>query len=118
MVHYAASEGGAWLLRRRRRFRVQGLSMLPTLQPGEFVLINHHAVAASGDLVVADHPHKPIRILKRVAGFDEAGNLLLASDNRSEGSDSRHFGPVLSQAVHGVVTLCLSAPSKSLSSPR
>ncbi len=117
MVRHAANEGGAWLLRRRRRFRVQGPSMLPTLKPGEFVLINPHAVAAIGDLVVGDHPHKPVQILKRVAGFDEIGNLRLESDNPSEGSDSRHFGPISPDAVHGVVTLSLSSPGKSLASP-
>lgn len=117
MVRHAASEVGAWLLRRRRRFRVQGPSMLPTLKPGEFVLINPHAVAAIGDLVVADHPHKPIQILKRVAGFDETGNVQLQSDNESEGTDSRHFGPISPQAVRGVVTLSLSSPGKSFLSP-
>ncbi len=91
--------------------------MLPTLTPGEFVLINPQAVAAIGDLVVADHPHKSIQILKRVEGFDETGNVRLESDNQSEGSDSRHFGLISPSAVHGVVTLCLSSPSQSLSPP-
>lgn len=91
--------------------------MLPTLKPGEFVLLDPKREATIGDLVVADHPGKPIRILKRVAGLDETGNLVLLSDNQDAGNDSRHFGPVSPQAIHGLVTLSLSSPGKSLLGP-
>jgi len=87
-----------WLLRRRRRFRVVGASMLPTLRAGEEVLLDTHAydhVAPQvGDIVVAYHPEQPdLKIIKRV-GEVLANGLFLNSDNPSAGSDSRQFGVV------------------------
>ncbi len=32
-----------WLVGRRRRYRVTGTSMVPTLQPGDHLLIDEHA---------------------------------------------------------------------------
>jgi hypothetical protein len=60
-----------WLLRRRRRFRVTGDSMLPLLQPGQEVLVDLAAYRQqppqAGDIVVAYHPQQPqLPIVKRV----------------------------------------------------
>ncbi len=88
--------------------------MLPTLAAGEFVLVDPSRAPRIGDLVVAKHPSKPIEILKRVAAMDRENQLHLLSDNHEIGSDSRHFGPINADGVVGVVTLCLSSPSRSL----
>lgn len=96
-----------WALRRRRRFRVVGASMLPTLRAGEEVLLDthayDHAVPQVGDIVVAYHPEQPdLKIIKRVGEVLEKG-LFLNSDNPSAGSDSRQFGVVGLDRVVGRV---------------
>ena len=96
-----------WLFRRRRRFRVVGASMLPTLRAGEEVLLDTHAydhVAPQvGDIVVAYHPEQPdLKIIKRVGEVMENG-LFLSSDNPSAGNDSRQFGVVGMDKVVGRV---------------
>lgn len=112
----AACEVGAWLLRRRRRFRVQGRSMLPTLHPGDHVLISAGGAVVAGDLVVAAHPFQPVEVVKRVALVRDDGLITLRSDNPAEGSDSKQFGSVKPSAILGVVTLCLTEPTRSLAS--
>ena len=98
-----------WLTRRRRRLRVNGASMLPTLAPGDTVLVDprayHGRVPAIGDLVAARHPRQPdIEIVKRVAVLEASGECYLLSDNPSEGTDSRSFGAIPQGLILGRVT--------------
>ncbi|MBF2036377.1 MAG: nickel-type superoxide dismutase maturation protease [Leptolyngbyaceae cyanobacterium T60_A2020_046] len=99
-----------WLLRRRRRFRVRGNSMLPALKPGDEVLIDPAAYRQRspqpGELVIAQHPHQPhLRMIKRVHWVAPDGACDLRGDNPSESSDSRTFGLVDPQLILGRV-LC------------
>lgn len=84
--------------------------MLPTLAEGSFVLIDPSRAARNGDVVVVNHPSKPITIVKRVASRSADGLLDLRSDNESEGLDSRQFGLVADDRVVGVVTIRLEWP--------
>ncbi|MEM9542440.1 MAG: nickel-type superoxide dismutase maturation protease [Cyanobacteria bacterium P01_E01_bin.42] len=98
-----------WLLRKRRRFRVAGNSMLPLLQPGEEILIDLQAYRKNypraGDLVIALHPQKPdLKIVKRVAWITENGDCFLQGDNPRESTDSRIFGVVKRDYILGKVT--------------
>ncbi len=78
--------------------------MVPTLRPDSFVLIDPRRAASVDDLVVAVHPEKGIEIAKRVTAIAADGGYTLTSDNPTEGTDSRHFGPVARSAIVGVVT--------------
>lgn len=96
-----------WLLRRRRRFRVTGLSMVPLLKPGEEVLLNPQAYRRSapqpGDLVVAVHPTRPhLRLIKWVV-YGEGGDYFLRGINTAASTDSRNFGLVPSHCLLGRV---------------
>ncbi|MGJ3247865.1 MAG: nickel-type superoxide dismutase maturation protease [Elainellaceae cyanobacterium] len=98
-----------WLLRRRRRFRVTGNSMAPLLQPDEEVLVDlnayHRTSPRLGDIVVAEHPHRPgFRLIKRIVSIDDCGRYFLEGDNRSESTDSRAFGAVSTAHIIGQVT--------------
>jgi nickel-type superoxide dismutase maturation protease len=86
---------GAALRLRLARYEVVEDSMLPVLQPGDWVLgIRDPASVDIGDIVVIDHPQRPgFRLVKRVVDRD-AGGLVLAGDNPGPSVDSRHFGPV------------------------
>ncbi|MGF1598323.1 MAG: nickel-type superoxide dismutase maturation protease [Acidimicrobiales bacterium] len=117
-VTQAASELARWALGRRRRVRVVGASMAPTLAEGEFVLVEAAAPFAVGDLVVARHPHDPtMDVVKRVAAVRPDGTIELASDNPARGTDSSTWGPVAPGAVTGRVTLVLDRPLGSLAPP-
>ncbi|MGB6169772.1 MAG: nickel-type superoxide dismutase maturation protease [Geitlerinemataceae cyanobacterium] len=97
-----------WLLRRRRRFRVEGDSMQPFLQPGDEVLVNERAYGKShpapGDLIICEHPHRPqLQLIKRAIVIDLDGNCFVRGDNNTASTDSRSFGMVRSKAILGKV---------------
>ncbi|MEB3267485.1 MAG: nickel-type superoxide dismutase maturation protease [Leptolyngbya sp.] len=107
LPHATGWEVALWLLRRRRRFRVSGESMLPLLQPGEEVLVNPAAYRqvppAAGDIVVATHPQQPtLPIIKRVL-FVAGDRCYLRGDNPAVSTDSRRFGLVPHHAILGRV---------------
>lgn len=98
-----------WLLGKRKRFRVQGNSMLPLLQPGEEILIDRHAYQSSlpqvGELVVAIHPEKVnLPIVKRVKAITPEGKYFLIGDNLAHSTDSHDFGAVSLDNILGKVT--------------
>ena len=92
-----------WVLRRYRRHRVTGRSMLPTLQPNTEILYDPAATPAANDLVIARHPLEDRLIVKRLSETLPGGQHLLLGDNRAESSDSRTFGPVTSEHLIGIV---------------
>jgi nickel-type superoxide dismutase maturation protease len=102
--------GAPWLGRVIRswphRVAVEGLSMAPTLRPGEWLLVDplayRDAAPAVGDIVVAPDPREPDRLLvKRVATVAADGSLELRGDAPDASTDSRTFGPLPSSAVTG-----------------
>ncbi len=98
---------GLWLLRRRRRFRVVGNSMLPLLQPGEEVLVNPFVYRTmppqAGHLVVAQHPTQPgLRLIKWVV-YVEGDQCFLKGLNEMASTDSHAFGLVPCTALLGQV---------------
>lgn len=103
-----------WLRRRRRRIIVRDVSMLPTLMPGDTVLVAMGAPVKVGDIAIAVHPAKPdTLIIKRVQETFFDGGVYLISDNAKEPSarDSRHFGVFAREQIVGHVTSRLaSAP--------
>ena len=100
-----------WALRRRVRYRVTGDSMLPTLSPDDFVLVDPRAFEgrqpAPGDVVVARHPYRDQVIIKRVSEVVEGG-VLVRGDNAEASSDSRSFGQDSSTEIVGRVTSHIS----------
>ena len=98
-----------WLLRKRKRFRVTGLSMTPLLQPGEEILVDLNAYQKAfpqvGEIVVAVHPYDSnLHIIKRVIFVTENGSCFLQGDNLTHSSDSRSFGLVAIKEILGRVT--------------
>jgi nickel-type superoxide dismutase maturation protease len=89
------------------RVAVEGRSMSPTLQPGDWLLVDPEAYAeaalAIGDLVLVPDPREPARLLvKRVAEVHDGGReLIVAGDARDASTDSRAFGSVTASTVQG-----------------
>ncbi len=94
-----------------RRFRVEDDSMRPTLEPGDYVVVNRWAYRfrkpAKGDLVVVRDPARWDRFLvKRI--FDaHPTRIELVGDNEGRSRDSRTFGPIAFEAVVGKVWIRL-----------
>lgn len=108
-------EVAAWLTGRRRRIRVEGDSMLPTLRAGQFVLVEPGRAPEPDQLVVARHPERPgLLVVKRVGHVEADGGVYLVSDNPASGTDSRTWGPVRPDSIEGVATLVLDSPSRPL----
>ena len=97
-----------WACGKRRRIRIEGDSMAPTLRPEDHVLIDpacySRGTARVGDVVLARHPlQTDVLLVKRVASIDATGRVFVIGDNLNESSDSRSFGSLRTDAVIGKV---------------
>ena len=102
-----------WRAYRRLAFEVAGDSMSPTLEAGDFVLLDPRREARAGDLVVSTRPDgSALEVVKRVASIEEDGWLYLLGDNAEVSNDSRRFGPVATTDVVGVVRLRYWPPGR------
>jgi phage repressor protein C with HTH and peptisase S24 domain len=81
---------------------VAGVSMHPTLRPGDACLVLWGARARVGDVVVARLPGRGLGV-KRAALLDADGSVWLRSDNVAAGTDSATFGAVAGADVLGRV---------------
>ena len=72
---------------------VDGPSMLPTLRPGDCVLVRRGARVRPGDVVVARFASRPdLLVVKRVVR-PHGGGWWVQGDNPEAGDDSRRYGP-------------------------
>ncbi len=101
-------EIGLWALGKRWRFRVKGNSMLPTLRPGDDILVvpvSQSTQLFPEDVIICRHPLTAnLRLVKRVSETFFDGSCYVLSDNPNEGSDSRSFGVVGRELIIGKVT--------------
>ena len=73
---------------------VRGRSMLPTLRPGDRLLVARIGRPRPADVVLATDPRDQRReMIKRVAGIDASG-VHLRGDNPAASTDARAFGAV------------------------
>jgi nickel-type superoxide dismutase maturation protease len=86
-----------------RRVLVQGMSMAPTLLPGDRLVVVRAGRPRIGDVVAVPDPRSPECLLvKRVVGVDPPGSMLMvAGDNADASTGSATFGPVARRTVLG-----------------
>lgn len=95
--------GAALVVARPRRVVVHGVSMVPTLAPGDRLVVVRTRRLRRGDVVAVRDPRHTGRLLvKRVAAVG-AGEVVVHGDNPPASTDSRHFGPVPRRDVVGRV---------------
>ena len=94
----------AFLLNCRTRFRVQGQSMLPILEPKDLVLVCYTVQVKVGDIVVLRHPFKTdVTLIKYVASVNEQGAVYVLGTNLKESTDSRTLGWISPKLIYGRV---------------
>lgn len=88
---------------RWHRVTASGLSMVPTLLPGDQLLIRRGGPVREGDLVVVRRPDRPsLLVVKRVQRIT-GGRWWLVGDNAGASDDSRVFGAVSAADLVGRV---------------
>jgi nickel-type superoxide dismutase maturation protease len=77
--------------------------MVPTLQPGDCLVVVRWPWLRVGHLVAVADPRRPDHMMvKRVAAIDPvAHTVTVLGDNVAGSTDSRHFGPVPRATVAG-----------------
>jgi nickel-type superoxide dismutase maturation protease len=97
---------------------VQGGSMAPTLEPGDWLLVEARTYARRspliGDVVLLRDPREPSReLVKRVMAVDPTSALAdLRGDAPEASTDSRSFGVVPLADLHWRVALCYWPPER------
>jgi nickel-type superoxide dismutase maturation protease len=81
---------------------VENVSMLPTLRPGDVLLVRYRDRVRPGDVVLVHPPRGPSPQVKRVA-WREPGGWWVERDNPRTGEDSFSYGPVPDADVLGRV---------------
>ena len=89
-------------MRKWKIFEVEGSSMAPTLEDGDFVTGRPFDNKISvGDVVVIEHP-KLGKIIKRVASFNEKGQFKVSGDSPTSIS-SEEIGAIESSQISQII---------------
>ncbi|MEV6314790.1 nickel-type superoxide dismutase maturation protease [Streptomyces sp. NPDC051776] len=90
---------------------VVGPSMVPTLRPGDRLVVQYGAPVRPGDVIMLRHPmQQDLLIVKRAAERRDGGWWVLG-DNPYAESDSREFGTVPEEFVLARARMRLRPPS-------
>ena len=76
-----------------RAVLVEGPSMLPTLSPGDCLLVRRPRRVGAGDIVVARFPTRPDLLVVKRAVRPVGGLWWVEGDNPAVTDDSRRYGP-------------------------
>jgi nickel-type superoxide dismutase maturation protease len=105
----------AWVRWRPFRVAVEGESMAPGLQPGDWLVATRRGSLRRGALVVVEHPMRPdfemVKLLYGMPGDEVEGRRLgpdeywVVGVNARASTDSRSFGPVARRSIVGVVRM-------------
>jgi mitochondrial inner membrane protease subunit 2 len=107
---------------RPSRIEVEGGSMRPTLEPGDWAIAFRARRLHRGDVVVVEHPDRVgFELIKRVThlpgdvapdGLGLVDRLWVEGDDPEGSSDSRSFGPLPMGLVRGRVWLVWWPPGR------
>lgn len=116
MVQVRLDERGQEQDRERRGLLRIGLaevynpSMVPTLSPGDQLLVQYGAAVRPGDVVVLRHPFRQDLLIVKRAVERRTGGWWVTGDNPLVENDSREFGAVPEELVVARARLRLRRP--------
>ncbi|MFF2807545.1 nickel-type superoxide dismutase maturation protease [Streptomyces sp. NPDC058000] len=93
-------------------------SMVPTLQPGDQLVVQYGAVVRPGDVVVLRHPFRQDLLIVKRAVERRDGGWWVRGDNPYVENDSREFGVVPDELVIARAWLRVRPPRGLQRSPR
>ncbi|AZM48574.1 nickel-type superoxide dismutase maturation protease [Streptomyces sp. WAC 06738] len=109
-VNERGHDAGRRGLQRLGLAAVDGPSMVPTLRPGDQLVVQYGVEVRPGDVAVLCHPfQQDLLIVKRVVERRDGGWWVLG-DNRFVENDSREFGAVPDELVVARALLRLRPP--------
>ncbi|MEV0601068.1 nickel-type superoxide dismutase maturation protease [Streptomyces sp. NPDC050315] len=91
--------GGRGPLRTIGLAEVYNPSMVPTLRPGDQLVVRYGAVVRPGDVIVLKHPFRQDLLIVKRAVERRAGGWWVQGDNPFVENDSREFGTVPDELV-------------------
>ncbi|KUL53383.1 signal peptidase [Streptomyces sp. NRRL F-4489] len=91
--------GRAGALRAFGLAEVYNPSMVPTLRPGDQLIVQYGAVVRPGDVVVVRHPFRQDLLIVKRAVERRDGGWWVRGDNPYVENDSREFGAVPDELV-------------------
>lgn len=93
------------------RFRILGHSMVPSLLPGDEILVSNlpylFRKPQVNDIVVLEHPGKNKRFVKRITKIQK-DMYLFEGDNTNDSYDSRSFGMKSRKVIKGKMIIKLN----------
>lgn len=110
--------GGPRGLRRLGLAEVYNPSMIPTLHPGDQLVVRYGSPVRPGDVVVLRHPFQHDLLIVKRAVERRPGGWWVLGDNRFAENDSREFGPVPEDLVVARALLRLRPMRLGQPSPR
>ena len=88
--------------------------MMPTLAPGDRLVVVNLGRPRAGDIVALHDPTSPGRLLvKRRDGVSCPAAIEVRGDNEAASRDSRSFGPVTPQALVGTAVYRYFPPARA-----
>ncbi|MFJ9849817.1 nickel-type superoxide dismutase maturation protease [Streptomyces sp. NPDC101150] len=93
-------------------------SMVPTLRPGDQLVVQYGAVVRPGDVVVVRHPFRQDLLIVKRAVERRDGGWWVQGDNPYVTNDSREFGAVPDELVIARAWVRLRSPRGIQRSPR
>ncbi len=87
--------------------------MLPTLEPGDRLVVLRSFAPKAGDLVAVRDPDEPSRLLVKRLIAREPGRLTVVGDNAASSRDSRAFGPVARRDLVGRAVYRYHPPARA-----
>lgn len=106
--------GVAVAVTRLDRVTVTGLSMAPTLVPGDRLLVLRTRRVRVGDIAVVRDPRDPsFEVVKRVVGLDRDGAVEIRGDHAAVSTDSRAYGPVPRSLLVGRAIYRYAPPTRT-----
>lgn len=101
---------GGGLLKRIGLAEVYNPSMLPTLRPGDQLVVKYGAGVRAGDVVVVRHPFQHDLLIVKRAAERRPGGWWVVGDNPDVHNDSREFGAVPDELVIARAWVRLRSP--------
>lgn len=98
------------LLRRIGLAEVYNPSMLPTLRPGDQLVVQYGGAVRAGDVVVLRHPFQHDLLIVKRAAERRPGGWWVLGDNPEVRNDSREFGVVPDELVVARAWVRLRSP--------